>query len=105
MQSFTKQPGEVFDYDVDARDFFKKLPGDRIQSVVVTVRSDTEAVPTLVVGPTPHPPTVLLGNPTQELKVWLGGGTDFTQYVVQCAITTLQDRVFEIEFKVKVREQ
>jgi hypothetical protein len=105
MQSFTKQPGEVLDFDVDARDFFKKLAGDRIQSVALSVRSDTEATPALVIGPAPHPPYVLIGATPVEFKVWIGGGTDFTQYVVQCAVTTLQDRVFEIEFKIKVREQ
>jgi hypothetical protein len=105
MQSFDKQPGEVLDYDVSAKDFFKKLTSDRIQSVAITVRSDTEAAPTLVVGPLPHPEYVLIGATPIDFKVWLGGGTDFTQYVVQCVVTTLQDRLFEIEFKIKVREK
>lgn len=104
MQSFPKQPNEVLDYDVGAKNFFKKLTGDRIQSVAIAVRSDTEAVPTLVIGPAPHPEYVLLGASPTDFKVWIGGGTDFTQYVVQCVVTTLQDRVFEVEFKVKVRE-
>lgn len=103
MQSFDKQPGEVLDYDVTARGFFKKLTGDRIRSVAIAVRSDTEAVPALVVGPSPHPRYVLIGAAPVDFKVWLGGGTNFTQYVVQCTVTTTQDRVFEVEFKVKVR--
>lgn len=104
MTTFTKQPNEVLDYDVDMKAWFASIPGDDIQDVEIKVTSPTEAEPTLVVGPAPHPPYVLMGAEPVRFKIWLGGGTDFTDYVVTCLIRTEQDRLKEVEFKVKVRD-
>lgn len=105
MTTFNKQPGDVLDYDVDMEGWFSELPGDDIQSVEVTITSHMEANPKLVVGPTPHPPVQLLGEQPVRFKVWLGGGTNFTDYKVNCLVRTEQDRAKEIEFTVKVRDK
>jgi|SRR5690606_28690108 len=103
MKTFTKQPRDVLDFDVDMSNWFAGLDDD-IQSVTVTVRSDMEDPPTLDAGPLPHPAVILLGDPPTRFKVWLGGGTDRTDYIVSCLVATEADRQKEIEFKVRVRD-
>ncbi len=105
MSTFTKQPGDVFDYDIDMSKWFAEIPGDDIQSVTVSVSSDTEASPSLVAGPSPHPQVVLVGAEPVRFKVWIGGGTNFNDYKVNCLVTTEQDRVKEVEFIIKVRDK
>jgi len=105
MSVFTKQPREVLDYDVDLTDWFRETPDDDIEGVEVSVSSFSEQPPALEIGPAPHNPVVLLGaNPTR-FKVWIGGGTDGMDYTVTCVIRTEQDRVKEVEFKIKVRDR
>lgn len=104
MYTFQKQPNEVLDYDVDMSRWFELSPGDDIQSVTVSVEAIGEDVSTLVLGPDGHPETVLMGATPVRFKVWIGGGTDFIDYVVTCRVFTEQDRKKEIEFKVKVRD-
>ena len=103
MYTFQKQPSEVLDYDVDMSAWFSSIPGDDIQSVIITVTSAVEEVPTLVLGPGIHPEYLLMGAMPVRFKVWLGGGTEFVDYVITCVVTTEQDRQKEVEFKVKVR--
>lgn len=105
MSTFTKQPGDVFDYDIDMSKWFTDIPGDDIQSVTVSVSSDTEAPPSLVAGPSPHPQVVLIGAEPVRFKVWIGGGTNFNDYKVSCLVATEQDRVKEVEFIIKVRDK
>lgn len=105
MSVFTKQPGDVFDYDIDMSKWFADIPGDDIQSVTVSVSSDTEAVPSMVVGPPPHPQVVLIGSEPVRFKVWVGGGTNYNDYKVNCLVATEQDRVKEVEFTIKVRDK
>ena len=103
MYTFQKQPNEVLDYDVDMSPWFLAIPGDDIQSVAITVTAIGEDVPALVLGPGTHPETLLMGAEPVRFKVWLGGGTEFVDYVITCVVTTEQDRQKEVEFKVKVR--
>lgn len=106
MTVFTKQPGDVFDYDVDMTEWFADIPGDDIQGVTVTVTSASEVLPTLESGPAPHPAFVLLGGPTPvRFKVWLGGGTAYTDYKITCLVITEQDRRKEVDFTIKVRDK
>jgi hypothetical protein len=104
VKTFNKQPGDVLDYDVDMSDWFAAIPGDDIQSVEVTVRTDLETVPALVVGAAPHPAVVLIGAQPVRFKLWLAGGNNYVDYVVCCLVRTEQDRVKEVEFIVKVRD-
>lgn len=103
MYTFQKQPNEVLDYDIDMSPWFSAIPGDDIQSVVITVTSVSEEVPALVLGPGIHPDYLLMGAEPVRFKVWIGGGTEFVDYVITCVVTTEQDRQKEVEFKVKVR--
>lgn len=105
MTVFTKQPRDVLDYDVDMSDWFAGIPGDDIQSVEVIITSDSESVPTLVAGPIAHPAYILIGTEPVRFKLWLGGGTEYMDYVVTCVVSTEQDRRKEVEFKVKVRNK
>ena len=103
METKIKQPREVLDYDVDLSAWFSSIPTDDIQSVDITITSVMEEVPTLVLGPVPHQPYVLMGAIPVSFKVWLGGGTDRADYIVTCVVHTEQDRQKEVEFKIKVR--
>ncbi len=105
METFVKQPSEVLDYDVDLSAWFADIPGDDIESVSIQITSVSEEIPTLVAGPAPHQPSVLMGANPKRFKVWLGGGTPYTDYVVTCFIRTEQDRAKEVEFKIKVRDR
>lgn len=105
MTTFTKQPNDTLDYDVDMADWFAGIPSDNIQSVEITVASFAETSPALVLGPEPHPAYVLLGANPVRFKIWLGGGTEYVDYVVTCVVKTEQDRVKEVEFTVKVRNR
>lgn len=105
MSVFAKQPGDILDYDVDMSAWFADLSGDDIQSVTVTVTSATEPAPALLVGPIPHPQVLLIGDTPVRFKVWLGGGTAFTDYKITCLVATEQDRVKEVEFTIKVRDK
>ena len=105
MTTFTKQPRDVLDYDVDMSEWFASIPGDDIERVEVLITSASEPVPMLVVGPLPHPKVVLMGAEPVRFKLWLGGGTEYVDYTVTCIVTTEQDRQKEVEFKVKVRDK
>ena len=105
MSTFKKQPLDVLDYDVDMSEWFSSIPGDDIDSVVITITSPVEDVPTLVAGPLPHKPVILIGTEPVRFKIWLGGGTDYVDYKVTCVITTEQDRKKEVELKIKVRDK
>ena len=104
METKLKQPREVLDYDVDLSAWFASIPTDDIQSVDISITSYQEEVPTLVLGPAPHQPYILMGQTPVSFKIWLGGGTDRTEYIVTCVVRTEQDRQKEVEFKIKVRD-
>ena len=105
MSTFTKQPRDVLDYDVDMSEWVESIPGDDIQRVEVIITSLSEPEPTLVVGPIPHRDVILIGSEPVRFKLWLGGGTEYVDYVVTCIVSTEQDRKKEIEFKIKVRDK
>lgn len=101
MERFDKQPADVLDYDIDLRRWFKTLPNDEVVAAAVEV---TEGDGVLVAGPAPHPEAVIFGDARQQIKVWLGAGTDGVTYKLRVTATTQQDRVKEIDFKLRVRE-
>lgn len=105
MTTFNKQPNDVLDYDVVMDDWFASVPGDNINIVEHSVTSETEQQPTLVLGPLPHQPIVIMGADPTRFKAWIGGGTDFTDYKVTFLVKTEQDREKEIEIRIKVRDR
>ena len=91
MDTFSKQPAEILDYDFDFSDFLTGS-GDTLASSVVTAD----------VGVTVMSKT---DNTTDgTVKVFLSSGTDGTTYKVTCLITTSAGRKKEAEFKLKVKE-
>lgn len=104
MKTFTKQPNDVLDFDVDMTEWFSGIPGDEIERVELAVHSDAEATPMLLAGPLPHPASILMGASPLGFKVWLGGGTAYIDYIVTCLVFTEQDRQKEVEFKIRVRD-
>lgn len=102
MKKFRKQPQDLLDFDVDMEGFFKDIFQDEITRVVVTVACDSEPVPALEVGPSPHAAVTLLGNNPHRFKLWVGGGTSYCDYVVTCVVYTQQDRQKEVELMIKV---
>ena len=99
---FKKQPTEVYDYEVDAEDYFEDLEGDTVASVVITV--DNVTVPALEIGPGAHAEYDLVSPENVKFRVWVGGGLHLEKYKVTCVITTTDGRVAEHEFIVKVKE-
>lgn len=89
LGSFTKQPVEVVDYDLDYTDWL--TAGDNVASAVVTVD---------IVGLTID--SVLINDP--RVKIWISGGTDKITYKLTVTTTTDEGRVKQNEFKVKVKD-
>lgn len=92
LATFTKQPADVQDYDIDYTDYCGSFepPDSLLNSPVVTadvgITIDSVAVSTNVV------------------KVWLRGGTTGTTYKITCRASTVGGRTREVEIKVKVKE-
>jgi len=101
-KTFTKQPREVVDYDINMLDYFDDLTADEVDTVVI--ENDNVTVPPLEVGPDAHPEYALVGDPKHVVKVWLGAGKDGEKYKITALITTLLERVEEVEFYLKVKE-
>ena len=101
-RTFTKQPAEVVDYDINMLDYFDDLTGDEVDTVVITV--DSVTVPPLEIGPGTHPEYALVGDPKHVVKVWTGAGKDGEKYKITALITTFLERVEEVEFNLRVKE-
>lgn len=90
LATFTKQPADTLDYDVDFTDW---LPdGDVISSVA----------PSADAGITLGATTISADG--KAVKQWVSGGEDGKTYKITIRVTTAMARVKEAEFKVKVRE-
>lgn len=91
MQTFTKQPADVLDYDID---FSQWLPDDDTISntPVVTIEPAGELAATAVQVASPI------------AKVWLSGGVDKASYKVTVTASTSGGRVKETEFKIRMKE-
>lgn len=101
-KTFTKQPAEVVDYDINMLDYFDDLTGDEVDTVVVT--NDTVTVPPLEIGPGVHPEYAKVGDPAHVVKIWTGAGLDGSKYKITAVITTVLARVEEVEFYLRVKE-
>lgn len=91
LARFTKQPGEVLDFDIDFRAWLAdRDPDDSVASV--TVSADT--------GITVDSYVLSSG----VVKIWLSGGTDKTAYKVTATATTDSGRIKEGEITIMVKE-
>lgn len=89
LGTFSKQPVEVLDYDIDCSDW---LVSDDVLASATAV--------TDVAGLTVD--SVLVSSP--RVKVWLSGGTNGAAYKVTVTITTDDGRVKQVEFRVRVKD-
>jgi len=91
LETYTKQPSEVQDYDIDFGEYLQGMGNDTIQSFAVAVKpTGLTAVESLVIG--------------SVVKVFLGGGESGKSYVVEARVTTAGGRVREGEIQIKVKE-
>ena len=101
MITFQKQPNEVLDYDFNFDEWFTEYEDDEIETVEVTILSGDDQ---LVLGPAGRAPTVLIGNPVRQVKIWVGGGTDGQRYKLRMMIHTEEGREKEVDIYFKIRE-
>lgn len=88
LGTFTKQPADTLDYDIDYTDWF--TPGDNVQSVVIV--ADTG----ITVGS--------IFNNDPRVKVLISGGTSGATYKVTCTMNSANGLVRQDEFKIRVKE-
>lgn len=91
IQLYEKQPAENIDIDID---FSQWLPSsDTISSSAVTADSG------ITLGNT-------VNNVTEKkVKQWVSGGASGARYKVTVRATSIEGRIKEVEFYVKVKER
>lgn len=89
MDTFTKQPVEVLDFDIDCADWISE--GDSVVSAASV--ADT--------GITIDSTSITSNG--EVVKVWVSGGTTGTTYKIETTMTTEDGRVKQHEFRVKVK--
>lgn len=90
LETFTKQPNEVQDYDIDFNEYLASMGGDSITAHVVPPVDGLDIITSTVVN--------------GVVKVFIGGGTSGQKYVVTVRANTSGGRVREAEIAIKVRE-
>lgn len=90
MDTFTKQPVEVLDFDIDGTDWLSE--GDTILTATSTATAGIDILSAAVT------------NNGGTVKVWVSGGTTGTTYKIETTMTTEDGRVKQHEFRVKVKE-
>ena len=96
LGTFNKQPSEVLDFDID---FSQWLPaGDTIDTATAEVTLGGAAL--LLTGTSGD--TMIIDDTV--VKQWVYAGTTGVTYQVQITATTVQGRVKEAEFRLRVKE-
>lgn len=92
LGTFTQQPNEVLDYDIDFVDWMPA--GDVITSAELTVEPSM-----------PTPPSYAINPAGTKVKVWVyAGGTNGLVYKFTVRATTSDSRVKEAEIRVRIKE-
>ncbi|MBK5942710.1 hypothetical protein [Halorhodospira halophila] len=94
METFTKQPSDVLDYDVDLRPWLAET-SDGIQQVHVDISPDESG------GLQLQSKAVY----DEYVKLWLEGGKDRTTYNISVTVDTSAGRIKQIDFRMRVRER
>ena len=89
LGSFSKQPVEVLDYDIDCSEWI--VSDDVLASAVATVDGTGLTIDSVLVS-------------TPRVKVWLSGGTNGSSHKITVTITTDDGRVKQVEFRVRVKD-
>ena len=89
--TFTQQPNDVLDYDVNFTDFLSE--GDLIVDAAVTVAplGLTVAVPVVI-------------DSGRRVKLWVQGGSSGVTYKIDLRVTTDLGRVKEDEVRMRIKE-
>jgi hypothetical protein len=101
LGTYTQQPHEVLDYDID---FIDWIPDS---DTIISASSVATVVFTASLTP---PADLILGVPLidpvtdQVVKQWVSGGTNKTTYKIQLTAVTAEGRTKEAEFKLKIKE-
>ena len=96
LATYTKQPSEVKDYDVDYLPWLAP-PGDTLDNVETTVLCLTDATDTtLAVDRT--------AITSSLVKLWITGGTANMKYKVTIKVSTPAGRVDESELIFKIKD-
>jgi hypothetical protein len=89
LNTYTKQPNDVLDYDIEYADFLSE--GDSLASAIATVSPSGLIVHTpLVVGTT--------------IKLWVEGGTSGVKYKITVKTVTTLSRTKEDELIFRVKD-
>lgn len=97
LAKWTKQPGEILDYDVSFVEFLALREDTIAQPIPGGAYSvSVDADPGITIEET----SVTAGI----VKVWLSGGTDGESYKVTVKVTTTGSREKHAEFTIKVKE-
>jgi hypothetical protein len=92
LGKFTKQPADVFDYDIDFSQWLPTTPTpDTVASAVAVVDDASLTLGATVISAT-------------GVKQWVSGGTDGKTYKITLTATTNGGRVIQEEFKIKVKD-
>lgn len=87
---YNKQPGDNIDIDVDLSEW---LPSSDTILIAVSV-----AETGITLG------TTSINTATKIAKQWVSGGTTGNRYKVTMTITSVEGRIKEVDFYVKVKE-
>lgn len=90
LGTFTKQPADEWDYDLDYNEWL--TAGDNVQNASVTVAPTGS----LVVD------SVFINDP--RVKVWVSGGTNGVTYKLTVTMSSADGRIKQDEFKLRVKE-
>lgn len=109
MRTFQRQPGDYLPYDIDLEQWLTPFPGDGIESVEILVTEGTGPGATIddldidridfVVPVMQEPPL-----PAIRAKAWVRGGVSGGLYKITARLTTIGDRVKEVDFRISVNE-
>ena len=89
LGTFIKQPFDVTDYDVEYQEWLP--PEDSLYETQVTVTPETISIQAARVV-------------DQRVNIWLAGGEIGTTYKFTVNTTTLNGRVRQDEFRVKIKD-
>lgn len=90
LGTFTKQPADEWDYDIDYSEWL--TAGDNVQNASVTVAPTGS----LMID------AVFINDP--RVKIWVSGGTNGVTYKLTVTMNSADGRIKQDEFKLRVKE-
>lgn len=99
LETFTKQPSEFKDYDIDYAPWLTPIDDtiDDVKVVIECVTDPDESPVALVLDKEPE-------YTVNYLKLWFSGGTAGFKYKVTIQVTTVVGRIDESELIFKIKD-